>query len=88
MDTVSIHAPRAERDVITRTSAVIKDVSIHAPRAERDLRMFPRFLILKWFQSTRPGRSATESYGGESLYLDVSIHAPRAERDVIRMKKQ
>ena len=33
------------------------------------------------FQSTRPGRSATNETIVEKNVLSVSIHAPRAERD-------
>ena len=145
---VSIHAPRAERDLTqTQAAEVIHKfqstrpgrsattclisyfdqsyVSIHAPRAERDLiggslslwyasfnprapggarrkksransagtsfnprapggarrELSPFLFVNQWFQSTRPGRSATLDDRSAYLRCKVSIHAPRAERD-------
>ncbi len=60
--TVSIHAPRAGRDVVfDGKGRVLLRVSIHAPRAGRDHWTFPKGGWEPGFQSTRPARGATES---------------------------
>ena len=55
---VSIHAPRAGRDLVYPSGCKIFWVSIHAPRAGRDM-----LRMGEWrgevFQSTRPVRGAT-----------------------------
>ena len=56
---VSIHAPRAGRDLIRLHKFAELDVSIHAPRAGRDASNPWYVYSLKWFQSTRPVRGAT-----------------------------
>jgi len=56
---VSIHAPRAGRDIkdiVRRLSAI---VSIHAPRAGRDSARITPEVVVPVFQSTRPARDAT-----------------------------
>ena len=78
---VSIHAPRAGRDV--RFVREVGSCDCFNPRAPCGAR--PARVLVIWFfigfQSTRPVRGAT--YGGffgQSLHA-VSIHAPRAGRD-------
>ena len=58
---ISIHAPRAGRDIYHQRQHHKQDISIHAPRAGRDCPA--RFLHRSshTFQSTRPVRGATRS---------------------------
>ena len=56
---VSIHAPRAGRDIYSRETFASPRVSIHAPRAGRDPDGRIRIEIDNAFQSTRPARDAT-----------------------------
>ncbi len=57
---VSIHAPRAGRDVRPyRIPKQTPNVSIHAPRAGRDTTHFLIVHFAVTFQSTRPARGAT-----------------------------
>ena len=56
---ISIHAPRAGRDLAPLHDAARKLISIHAPRAGRDGKPLPLPVSLEVFQSTRPVRGAT-----------------------------
>ena len=78
---VSIHAPRAERDFTIRISpANLPGFNPRAPGGARPL-IFQLWRFNGWFQSTRPGRSATLLFCQIINKRNVSIHAPRAERD-------
>ena len=81
-DAVSIHAPRAGRDLPCVVSYL--RTGCFNPRApcgarRRAFRRLSAFLL---FQSTRPVRGATRVPSASSLARRVSIHAPRAGRDV------
>ena len=56
---ISIHAPRAGRDLALKKTLLSFVISIHAPRAGRDLRRSFNESHLAEFQSTRPVRGAT-----------------------------
>ncbi|EGK58666.1 hypothetical protein HMPREF9081_1891 [Centipeda periodontii DSM 2778] len=78
---VSIHAPRAGRDILTPAYRRTRQVSIHAPRAGRDIanRSFVLRASRVSIHAPRAGRDPeAETWGGCS---GVSIHAPRAGRD-------
>ena len=81
-DTVSIHAPRAGRDIGCEVSTC--SASGFNPRAPCGARLQvtagTRHLLP--FQSTRPVRGATRFYLNDEPYEVVSIHAPRAGRDL------
>ena len=78
---VSIHAPRAGRDI---TLIFVKEINdSFNPRAPCGTRQRTS-LLLYWrfmFQSTRPVRDATSQGVPTEIYYPVSIHAPRAGRD-------
>ena len=80
---VSIHAPRAGRDIPLYLLNPLASVSIHAPRAGRD-HVGTRWVRDGVFQSTRPARGATHSCRLSLTVPNVSIHAPRAGRDCLR----
>jgi len=78
---VSIHAPRAGRDL-----QAFGVVSVHMrfnPRAPRGARQSPATVVFQAaeFQSTRPARGATAGTERFQPVRFVSIHAPRAGRD-------
>ena len=78
---VSIHAPRAGRDVGADGA---RDISSgFNPRAPCGARRGPQFddIVLDMFQSTRPVRGATNHWRRWGRRRRVSIHAPRAGRD-------
>jgi len=58
---VSIHAPRAGRDLVAPLVCAIQNVSIHAPRAGRDAHDALKAAAQDKFQSTRPARGATST---------------------------
>jgi len=78
---VSIHAPRAGRDV-ARTPGARRHRSFN-PRAPRGARPSNPHQTSagRSFQSTRPARGATRSFVPKVPATAVSIHAPRAGRD-------
>ncbi len=81
--TVSIHAPRAGRDMVIRCGiSAARCFNPRAPRGARlkPTRVDPSKLV---FQSTRPARGATLGGRLAEQLADVSIHAPRAGRDVV-----
>ena len=78
---VSIHAPRAGRDVeLSCTYPPLDGFNPRAPCGARPLRRCGEVGPLR-FQSTRPVRGATEHLQGLQSSHRVSIHAPRAGRD-------
>ena len=81
MDDVSIHAPRAGRDIPRRYRSVL--TTRFNPRAPCGARpyIWRCVQIVLPFQSTRPVRGATAEGGAQRYRLPVSIHAPRAGRD-------
>ena len=56
---ISIHAPRAGRDLYASLYKDIHKISIHAPRAGRDAHGLAADGVAGIFQSTRPARGAT-----------------------------
>ena len=78
---VSIHAPRAGRDICFQPMA--GRPSCFNPRAPRGTRLSPPLSVnaLIVFQSTRPARDATPGHVLAVVITIVSIHAPRAGRD-------
>ena len=81
---VSIHAPRAGRDLVIETTQV--SPTSFNPRAPRGARLLSLETNLEelLFQSTRPARGATSQWTTGGIYQRVSIHAPRAGRDPTR----
>ena len=79
---VSIHAPRAGRDVLIRTEQPRSVVSIHAPRAGRDYGRASD-LLCKEFQSTRPVRGATAKEVTISLFCHIFMGVTRHEYDFL-----
>ncbi len=75
---ISIHAPRAGRDVHVRHRPHIRRVSIHAPRAGRDLVPNGSAPVVSRFQSTRPARGATSS--GMRRASNVAFQSTRPAR--------
>ena len=78
---ISIHAPRAGRDVRKAHRHPVPQISIHAPRAGRDSAGGD------WFgdpqisiHAPRAGRDADRRWG--QYTGSISIHAPRAGRDL------
>ena len=57
---ISIHAPRAGRDIWCSLMRELQDISIHAPRAGRDVNALKKLSERYKFQSTRPVRGATQ----------------------------
>ena len=79
---ISIHPPRAGRDVHPSPEAPARiDISIHPPRAGRDLNADTDTIITILFQSTRPVRGGTAQPPYFADYRSISIHPPRAGRD-------
>ena len=78
---ISIHAPRAGRDIRLPVHFSGICISIHAPRAGRDYITTEIGLRPLAFQSTRPVRGATAAVDQSQTIIDISIHAPRAGRD-------
>ena len=78
---VSIHAPRAGRDVFDNSSDW-GTVGFN-PRAPRGARLICQrgVRLPAPFQSTRPARGATDDQEQPQNHHQVSIHAPRAGRD-------
>ena len=78
---VSIHAPRAGRDLQTDSTIMLTDsFNPRAPRGAR--RLQPGICdFVMGFQSTRPARGATPETLVWMRLEQVSIHAPRAGRD-------
>ena len=78
---VSIHAPRAGRDVFFGWRAKFR----HAFQSTRPVWgatwMRASVLMIGSFQSTHPVRGATTSWAGTSRSDIISIHAPRAGCD-------
>ena len=78
---VSIHAPRAGRDLIDFSPVDHGIVSIHAPRAGRDSEIKESIInAYVSIHAPRAGRDVAILYAVSYLY--VSIHAPRAGRDL------
>ena len=80
---ISIHAPRAGRDMRDDSAySIRRHISIHAPRAGRDVIILRIRIEQSAFQSTRPVRGATGGWDHRQPgSLEISIHAPRAGRD-------
>ena len=80
---VSIHAPRAGRDI--RTHAVDHLHNRFNPRAPCGARpeSFEAAIVQAVFQSTRPVRGATFHLCDNTNFPIVSIHAPHAGRDYL-----
>ena len=78
---VSIHAPRAGRDLSVVICHYVEDVSIHAPRAGRD-----RVVVRDGHPSgvsIHAPRAGRDNAALKSRIAElVSIHAPRAGRDL------
>ena len=78
---VSIHAPRAGRDVLAAVRSAVEDL-FQSTRPVRGATEVPPALVTQdLFQSTRPVRGATVDVAAGEALLGVSIHAPRAGRD-------
>ena len=78
---ISIHSPRAGRDILKRLHELCARISIHSPRAGRDLAVALRPVgeVIS-IHSPRAGRDwALSSCGCSSRR--ISIHSPRAGRD-------
>ena len=73
---VSIHAPRAGRDLQWDERPASPDVSIHAPHAGRDATALTIRIVRDKFQSTHPARGATTGPLRQRRPSRVSIHAP------------
>ena len=81
---ISIHPPRAGRDLKEFFVVVLFGISIHPPRAGRDRHSVLTLWLLQIFQSTRPVRGGTEFSVGVDCGGDrISIHPPHAGRDHI-----
>ena len=80
--TISIHAPRAGRDLLKLT-LLRGDWIFQSTRPVRGatLLVIMTLLLCSLFQSTRPVRGATRAVPGDVTLLKISIHAPRAGRD-------
>ena len=78
---VSIHAPRAGRDL--RADNPLLSLHSFNPRAPCGARLGVGgiYMFKRTFQSTRPVRGATEDASAKGNKRIVSIHAPRAGRD-------
>ena len=84
---VSIHAPRAGRDVFQSDAPQSTIVSIHAPRVGRDYRMILVVYVVKVsIHAPRVGRDGVALLACPR-YAEVSIHAPRAGRDPRRERR-
>ena len=82
---VSIHAPRAGRDIHgSHNSSNGACFNPRAPRGARPDRVGTLDEVLQ-FQSTRPARGATNRLRHFVRPWKVSIHAPRAGRDPMRI---
>ena len=80
-DVVSIHAPRAGRDIILSALSIPIAVSIHAPRAGRDAKPFDLLTIIKVsIHAPRAGRDRAGSADSPSS----SRFNPRAPRGARR----
>ena len=85
---ISIHAPRAGRDIVRRTARHPKnDFNPRAPCGARPVFANIGEQAIK-FQSTRPVRGATAASECVGMREQISIHAPRAGRDRCRLHTQ
>ena len=79
---ISIHAPRAGRDMEPSKLAMAPLViSIHAPRAGRDLFFFLNVSQLVNFNPRAPCGARLRDAVAATPEGEISIHAPRAGRD-------
>ena len=79
---VSIHAPRAGRDISEPWHVSFRCVSIHAPRAGRDIQPNPLGVRRRSFNPRAPRGARRQRPPTSPSVLAVSIHAPRAGRDI------
>ena len=77
---ISIHPPRAGRDVFRPVLGVVIEISIHPPRAGRDqVLRFPHAAQFISIHPPRAGRDCDHRHRG--CRRGISIHPPRAGRD-------
>ena len=80
---ISIHPPRAGRDVVVLAEDIAAWISIHPPRAGRDDDVLAEAGAQPTFQSTRPVRGGTMWLRTFAIPIGISIHPPRAGRDTL-----
>ena len=78
---VSIHAPRAGRDLSQSEAVQLSSVSIHAPRAGRDTSPSTPTTASPCFNPRAPCGARRRRIRYDAADRGVSIHAPRAGRD-------
>ena len=78
---ISIHAPRAGRDLACFRSLSAHGISIHAPRAGRDDTPSARIPASCHFNPRAPCGARPLRISEISALKWISIHAPRAGRD-------
>ena len=81
VEDISIHPPRAGRDLERQVQKMTQGISIHPPRAGRDpVHVYDDSNMIR-FQSTLPVRGGTTLISCRCVAMEISIHPPRAGRD-------
>ena len=79
---ISIHAPRAGRDILIEVDGKTVVISIHAPHAGRDRKSYPcRMGGSTYFNPRAPCGARPTLLSNVTSFVTISIHAPHAGRD-------